>query len=141
MFRMILSGQTGPMAIPACLAMEMLALLIIVSPIHTLLAPLDARVRKSRVISPVRLLPHCCRRSSSICGAPVRCGSMLLCFDYSNTIASWRVNLPPKWVDVVDRCEEHMDSLDKNCEALVSLHTKRLMVRIKTQCLRQHNYR
>lgn len=43
------------------------------------------------------------------------------------------MNLPPKWVDVVDRCEEHMDSLDKNCEALVALHTKRLMVRIKTQ--------
>lgn len=48
---------------------------------------------------------------------------------FGRAAASWRVSLPPKWVDVVDRCEEHMDGLDKNCEALVALHTKRLMVR------------
>jgi hypothetical protein len=45
------------------------------------------------------------------------------------------VSLPPKWVDVVDRCEEHFEGLDKNCEALAALHTKRLMVRRPTRLL------
>ena len=42
--------------------------------------------------------------------------------------ASWRVSLPPKWVDTVDRCEAHMEALDKKLDVLTGLHTKRLMV-------------
>ena len=45
-----------------------------------------------------------------------------------HSLASWRITLPPKWVDTVDRVEEALEVLDKKMELLSALHTKRLMV-------------
>jgi len=41
---------------------------------------------------------------------------------------TWRVNLPPHWVDTFDQMELDLRQLDALVEELAALHTKRLMV-------------
>lgn len=52
---------------------------------------------------------------------------------------SWRISLPPKWVDAVDQIEDDLRELDQKMEVLVGLHTKRLMVTFDDSELRHEH--